>query len=117
MGPLPPDVDAVFRATLTRSSGNPEELAAGYGIGYFHLVWSRGEGLSRNILGGSNALIDALGAGLGDRAHTGARVVAVAREGDEVAVRYAEEGSERTVRARAVVVATPAYVTREVVSG
>ena len=31
IGALPPDVDAIFRATLNRSSGEPEELAAGYG--------------------------------------------------------------------------------------
>jgi protoporphyrinogen/coproporphyrinogen III oxidase len=36
IGPLPEDVDALFRSTLTRSSGEPEDLAAGYGIGYFH---------------------------------------------------------------------------------
>ena len=53
-GKLPEDVDLLFRSTLTRSSGEPEELAAGYGVGYFHLVWDRKGGLSRNILGGSN---------------------------------------------------------------
>ena len=56
MGRLPPDVDALFRCTLTRSSGEPEKLAAGYGVGYFHLVWNRGEGLSTNIVGGSSTL-------------------------------------------------------------
>jgi protoporphyrinogen/coproporphyrinogen III oxidase len=45
IGPLPRDVDSIFRATLNRSSGEPEELAAGYGIGYFHLVWNRSGGL------------------------------------------------------------------------
>ena len=64
IGPLPADVDAIFRATLNRSSGEPEELAAGYGVGYFHLVWNRGAGLSRNIIGGPSRLIDALAAGI-----------------------------------------------------
>src|SRR5579871_653857 len=40
-GPLAPAVDEILRATLRRSSGEPEDLAAGYGIGYFHLVWDR----------------------------------------------------------------------------
>src|SRR5437763_484902 len=72
IGPLPDDVDSIFRATLNRSSGEPEELAAGYGIGYFHLVWNRSEGLSRNILGGSGRLIDALANGAGARIVLGA---------------------------------------------
>ena len=58
-GPLPEDVDLLFRSTLTRSSGEPEELAAGYGVGYFHLVWDKQGGLSRTILGGSSVVIDA----------------------------------------------------------
>jgi len=111
VGPLPPDVDAIFRATLNRSSGEPEELAAGYGIGYFHLVWSRDAGLSRTILGGPSRLIDALAAGLGDRVRTSARVAEVAATGDGVVVRH--DGGE--LHARAAIVATPAYVTRELV--
>jgi len=108
IGPLPADVDAIFRSTLNRSSGEPEELAAGYGIGYFHLVWSRGEGLSRNILGGSSRLIEALAHG---PILTGTRVTEVRPDGDGVLVRHGQ-GEER---ARAAVVATPAFVTREIV--
>jgi oxygen-dependent protoporphyrinogen oxidase len=111
VGPLPPDVHGLFRATLTRSSGEPEELAAGYGVGYFHLVWNRDAGLSRNILGGSGGLIDTLAAGLGDRARTGAPVTAVERDGDGVRVRC----GDGEIAARAAIVATPAYVTREIV--
>jgi oxygen-dependent protoporphyrinogen oxidase len=114
IGPLPEDVDALFRSTLTRSSGEPEDLAAGYGIGYFHLVWNRSEGLSRNVIGGSTALIDALASGIGDRIHTQTCVTSLTREADELRVRYREQGGERVVRARAAVVATPAYVTREI---
>lgn len=116
-GRLPEDVDLLFRATLTRSSGEPEELAAGYGIGYFHLVWNRSEGLSRNILGGSSAFTDALAAALGDRVVTGAPVTAVAAGDHGVVVRYGRDGCEREVRADAVIMATPAYVTREIVAG
>jgi oxygen-dependent protoporphyrinogen oxidase len=112
IGPLPEDGDALFRSTLTGSSGEPEDLAAGYGIGYFHRVWNRSEGLSRNIIGGSTALIDALASGIGDRIHTQACVTSLAREADELRVRYREQRGEREVRARAAVVTTPAYVTR-----
>jgi len=115
-GPLPEDADALLRSTLTRSSGEPEELAAGYGVGYFHLVWNRVAGLSRNIIGGSGAVIDALALGLGDRARTSAQVAVVERERDGARVHFVEAGRQREIRARAAVVATPAYVTRAIVA-
>ncbi|MDX6476151.1 MAG: hypothetical protein QOH95_1662 [Gaiellaceae bacterium] len=116
IGTLPADVDAIFRATLNRSSGEPEELAAGYGIGYFHLVWNRSAGLSRNILGGPSRLIDALAGGLEGRLLTGAEATEVVPSDEGVTVRYRHGGAEHEVRARSAVVATPAYVTREIVS-
>jgi oxygen-dependent protoporphyrinogen oxidase len=115
-GVLPEDVDVLFRSTLTRSSGDPEELSAGYGVGYFHLVWNRTGGLSRNILGGSSTVIEALAAGLGERIRLGARATSVRRDGDGVRVAWVEGGVESEIRARAAVVATPAYVTREIVA-
>jgi protoporphyrinogen/coproporphyrinogen III oxidase len=117
LGPVPADVDAIFRATLNRSSGEPEELAAGYGIGYFHLVWNRSEGLSRNIVGGSSRLIEELARGVEGRAVLGARAVEVAGGGDGVLVRYRRAGEEHRVRARSAIVATPAFVTHEIVRG
>lgn len=112
-GALPEDVDALFRSTLTRSSGEPEELAAGYGVGYFHLVWDRKGGLSRNILGGSGVVIDALAASLGDRVRLGAAVTSVDRTPSGVRVQI--EGEE-SIEAKAAIVATPAYATREIVA-
>lgn len=116
-GALPEDVDALFRATLTRSSGEPEELAAGYGVGYFHLVWNRDAGLSRNIVGGSAVVTGALGARLGDRVRTGARALAVEPVDGSVRVHYEDAAGNHLVTARSAVVATPAYVTRELVAG
>jgi oxygen-dependent protoporphyrinogen oxidase len=112
-GALPEDVDLLFRSTLTRSSGE----AAGYGIGYFHLVWNRSAGLSRNILGGSGGFTDALGAGLGDRIRLSARVTDVRPDAGGVRVTWTEDGVEHEARAGAAIVATPAFVTREIVAG
>ena len=112
-GPLPEDVDLLFRSTLTRSSGEPEELAAGYGVGYFHLVWDKKGGLSRNILGGSGVAIDALTAELGERVRLGTRVTSVERTPAGVNV---EVGDGRSIEARAAIVATPASATREIVT-
>ena len=117
IGPLPDDVAAIFRSTLTRSSGEPDELAAGYGIGYFHLVWNRGEGLSRNIIGGSGVIIDALSRSAGDRARVGTHVTRVETTSDGVRIGYTVDGEQRELSARAAIVATPAYVTREIVKG
>jgi protoporphyrinogen/coproporphyrinogen III oxidase len=117
VGPLPADVDGLFRATLTRSSGEPEELQAGYGVGYFHLVWDRSGGLSRNILGGSATLTDALAAPLGDRVRLGARVSSVEQDATGVTVTYSDADGNQRVRAQAAVVATPAYVTTQIVNG
>ncbi len=117
IGQLPSDVDGLFRATLTRSSGEPEELQAGYGVGYFHLVWDRSGGLSRNIVGGSSTLTDALAASLGDRVRLGARVGTVEQDDDGVTVTYSDAAGEQRIRAREAIVATPAYVTVEIVAG
>ena len=116
MGPLPPDVDAMFRCTLTRSSGDPEELAAGYGIGYFNLVWDRSSGLSRGIVGGPATVIDRL-AGMVPRIQTGSRVTRVEQDDDGVRVTVRRGDEERVVAAAAAVVAVPAPVAAEVVAG
>lgn len=116
IGPLPADVAEILRSTLTRSSGEPEELAAGYGIGYFHLVWNRSEGLSRNILGGSAMLTERLAAEAGERLVLNAEVVRVSQDRGGVSVTYGTASDERqTVNARAAVVATPAPITRRIV--
>ena len=111
-GPLPEDVDLLFRSTLTRSSGEPEELAAGYGVGYFHLVWDRKGGLARTIPGGPGVVIDALAGALGDRVRLGSPVTSVDRTAAGVRV---EAAGGESIEARAAIVATPAYVTRGIV--
>ena len=112
-GVLPEDVDLLFRSTLTRSSGEPEDLAAGYGVGYFHLVWDRKGGLSRNILGGSGTVIDALTASLGDRVRLGARVTSVERSPAGVRV---EVAGHEPIEAKTAIVSTPAYATCRIVA-
>jgi protoporphyrinogen/coproporphyrinogen III oxidase len=116
IGKLPPDVDAMFRCTLTRSSGEPEELAAGYGVGYFHLVWDRSSGLSRGIIGGPSTIVDKL-ADVAKDVRTGARVTSVEDTGDGVLVRYEEGGDVRSVTAAAAVLAVPAPVAAALAPG
>jgi oxygen-dependent protoporphyrinogen oxidase len=113
LGPVPPAVDAILRPTIQRSSGEPEELAAGYGIGYFHLVWDRSGGLARNVLGGPATLPESIAAALGERVRLRSPVEEVASDGDGVRVAYA--GGE--LSARFAVVATQAHVTRALLPG
>src|SRR4029078_9746549 len=72
LGEVPAEVDAIFRPTIQRSSGEPEQVSAGYGIGYFQLVWDREGGLTRNVLGGSARLPGALSRPLAHAVPTGA---------------------------------------------
>jgi len=116
IGPLPDDVDAMFRCTLTRSSGEPEELAAGYGVGYFHLVWDRSAGLSRGIMGGPSTMIERL-ASMAPEVRTGARVTLVEESGDGVRVVAEDAGGTREVTAAAAVLAVPAPVAAALAPG
>ena len=56
----------MFRPTVTRSAGDPHEISAGAGIGYFSLVWNIGQGLNRNIVGGPSTLTESLAVALGE---------------------------------------------------
>jgi len=109
LGPVPGDAAALFRATVTRSTAELDEVSFGHGAGYFSLVWNADKGLSHNVLGGPGRLIDGIAAGLPGRVVTGAEVHEVATEGERVRVRYHEGGAEREVLARHAVVATKAF--------
>lgn len=115
IGSLPPGAEALYRPTVTRSTAEPEEIAAGHGVGYFHLVWRKGEGLSRNVPGGPSLFIAALAQPLGDRLVTGAPVREVIQHPDRVVVRYERAGRQEEVEARGAVIATPAFVTAAIV--
>jgi oxygen-dependent protoporphyrinogen oxidase len=115
LGELPGDAALLFKATVERSTADLDQVAFGHGAGYFALVWAAGAGLSHNIIGGAQRLIDGLAAGV--RVATGAEVQEVATEGDLVRVRYREGGDEREVRARHVVLATKAFDAARIAAG
>jgi oxygen-dependent protoporphyrinogen oxidase len=117
LGAVPGDADLMFRATVTRSTAEPEEITAGAGTGYFALVWSSGGGLSRNIVGGAGTLVDGIAAELGGRVVNGAEALEVADEGELVRVRYRQAGTERELRARHAIVATKAFDAARIVPG
>lgn len=114
LGDLPEDAEALFRPTVTRSAGDPEELSAGAGIGYFSLVWNIGQGLSRSILGGPSTLTETIASSLNGRVRSDVEVHEVVHHPDHVVIRCTDEGRETEIRARAVVLATPADVAHRI---
>ncbi len=114
VGQLPADADALFRPTVSRSAGDPEQISAGAGVGYFQLVWSRTGGLSRNIVGGPSTLTETLGASLGPAAKLQAEAHEVVHAKDHVVVRYQHAGKEHEIKARYAVLAIPAPIAHRI---
>lgn len=114
VGMLPEDAEALFRPTVTRSAADPHEISAGAGIGYFSLVWNIGQGLNRGIVGGPSTLTEGIAVGLGDRVHLNTEVVEIVHKQDCVVVRYRQDGLDREIDARCVVLATPATVSHRI---
>lgn len=111
------DAMAMFAATVTRSGGRVDEVAAGTGIGYFKIVWDRSPSLGNSIWGGASVLPETIAARLGDRVRTGATVTSVDLRDDHVDVTYTDASGEHTVQARQVVMGTLASVTHRVLRG
>lgn len=114
VGPLPEDAEALFMPTVTRSAADPDQISAGAGIGYFSLVWNIGHGLSRNIVGGPATLTQSIATALAHRVELNATVVEIVHRANSVIVRYSQDGLDREVEARCVVLATPATVAHRV---
>jgi protoporphyrinogen/coproporphyrinogen III oxidase len=113
-GKLPPDADAIFRPTVSRSTGSPETMTAGSGVGYFHTVWNKSDGLGKNIFGGPSTLTHTMATTLGERVQLNAKVLEVLQKEDRVVVRYNQEGVIHVEEARYAVLATPATITKEI---
>lgn len=117
LGPLHPQVEAIFRATANRLTAEPDEIAAGCMIGLFAHVWSaEGVVLGYNLRTGPSSLPDALTQRLGDSVLTRARVRRVSRGPEGVRVAYARNGVEAEVQARCAIVTVPAPHARALVA-
>src|SRR5262245_16939290 len=116
LGDLHPDVAAIFRAIAERVTAEPEQISAGCGAALFALVWGDDKsGAARNLIGGSELLPQALAHRLGDRTQPGAAVDEVTASADGVQVRFTRRGAGTVISASYAIVATPAYVTRDIV--
>src|SRR5699024_11927660 len=109
-----PESEALYTPSVTRSAGDPDEISAGAGIGYFSLVWNIGQGLSKSILGGPSTLTETIAAALRDRISTNAQVQEVTQHKEHVTVRYLQDSIERVETARIAIMATPATVSHKI---
>ncbi|TDD53536.1 FAD-dependent oxidoreductase [Nonomuraea terrae] len=118
IGRPPARVDGIFRAAGHRAASELEDQSAATGGALFGGVWAgRKSLLSYNLDGGSSRLGEAMAAELGHLVRYGATVTRVREEDGRVLVTLRENGEERTLRARQVIMATPAYISHRVVEG
>lgn len=115
-GELPEDADAIFRPTVSRSTGDPEQISAGAGIGYFDMIWNKSTGLSRVIMDGPSTMTESIYSNLGDKVQLNAEVSEVIQYEDYATVQYTKDGEVHNVTAKYVVMATPAPITRKVMT-
>lgn len=116
IGRLHPEVDAMLRTILERTSSPPENMSAGYGLTSFGQVWSP-HSFGRNLVGGSARLPHTLSERLGNIVRLNCRVDAVAQSRDISEVVWHEAGQERRSTARFVIIATQADVARRIARG
>lgn len=114
IGNLPSDAASLFQTTVTRSSGNMDQISAGAGIGYFSLVLGFGQGLNRGIVGGPSTLTGFVASTLGDKLQLGAEVYEVVENSNSVTVRYRQNGVNHEVTAKSVVLATTANISQKI---
>jgi len=117
LGPMHPDVAAIFRAIAEREAAAPREISAGCGAALFALVWGSEQTLARNLIGGSAQLPLTLARNLGPRVITGAVVDEILPDAIGARLRLTASGGRQEVSARYVIVATPAHVTHRIVRG
>jgi oxygen-dependent protoporphyrinogen oxidase len=106
LGPLHPDVFAIFEALANRSLADPGEISESAMAALFGHVWDTGD-LGRNMRGGSGLLPGAIGASLGDLLRVGARVEEIRPDNGGVRIRYTTDAGTDEVRARTVIVTVP----------
>ncbi len=113
--------DDLVRTATHRSGAEPDEMAAGAGLSLFAHVWNgRRSVTARNLVGGTEALAQALASALGDRVRLGTTVQAVAQDPDGLRVvctGRATNQPQGELRASYAILATPAPVTAKIVRG
>ena len=114
IGELSEDAKSYYLPVVMRSAADPDQIAAGAGIGYFRLIWNIGQGFGRAIVGGASTLTEGIAQTFRDRIELDAEVREVVQSKDHVVVRYTKGVVAHEVKARTAILATPAPITHTV---
>lgn len=114
--PIADCVRDIFGTAIHRVPAEMADLTAGSGLGIFAEVWSGGAStIARNVVGGTGRLASALTGVLGERLVTDATVTSVTSSKGSILVSYEHQARTVTVRAKQVIVATPAPTTARII--
>ncbi len=118
LGRIHPDVDAILRATAANRLGAElETISANGALGSFAYQWDKSSNiLNHNLIGGSAKLTDELSKRLGKVLISSGTVERVIDNNGVISVTYQKEGKQVHVKAKAAIVATPADVSRKIIS-
>ena len=118
VGNMPERVDSIFRCSARRAAAEIEIQSAGTGVSLYGAVWSGGKStMAFNLDGGSGRLGEVAAERFHDRVRFRAQVTNVQEIVGGAAVRFTSDLSEQTITARHVILAVPAPISSEVVTG
>ncbi|GAA1000333.1 hypothetical protein GCM10009555_103100 [Acrocarpospora macrocephala] len=114
LGPLRGRVESIFDCIARRAAADSYEVSSGTALlCCAHVMGPKDApgATARVVIGGTEEVVHALHARLGDHIRVGAPVERVTDQGDHVEVRFLDE----TVTAQSVIVATPAHIARDII--
>jgi len=117
LGRMHPQVELIMRTMVNRVTAETHEMSGHFGASVVGNLWADAAMLRETIPGGLSEVVDAMSARMGNRLVTGAPVETVEHSPDGVTVRAQQGGEDVTIQADYVIMATPAPITRRMVSG
>ncbi len=115
LGPMHPAVADLFRTAANRLTAEPDQMSGHFGATFLGGIWAMGKRHTVTVRGGLGEIARYLTERLGERVVTGATVREARASGEWATVEISQASQTRTVRARYVVFAAPAYVARRVI--
>lgn len=117
LGPMHPEVEVIMRTMVNRVTAETHEMSGHFGASLVGNLWGDAAMVRETIPGGLGELVEGMSARMGNRLLTGAPVEAVEHGPNGVTVRATQGGEAITIQADYAILATPAPITRRIVSG
>jgi protoporphyrinogen/coproporphyrinogen III oxidase len=114
LGHMHPDVEALMRVTANRMGTELDRVSGHRGVWNALGVWGSRRA---NVVGGTEALTDALATSLGDRLRTGISVRRISQTQELVSVEGEGQGHPLHLTADRCIIAVPAPAVLEIVAG